>query len=90
MMRQVSSLRAGLIAISLAAAIASPARADERAQLNACKALVDRAAQSQPTNAEPTNAKPDEAELQRCRQIIREWTLRDARMSVDENGKPLH
>jgi hypothetical protein len=100
MMRQVSSLRAGLIAISLAAAIASPARADERAQLNACKALVDRAAQSQTTNAEPTNAKPtsakptsakpDEAELQRCRQIIREWTLRDARMSVDENGKPLH
>jgi len=90
MMRQVSSLRAGLIAISLTAAIALPARADERAELNACKALVDRAAQSQPTNAEPTNAKPDEAELQRCRQIIREWTLRDARMSVDENGKPLH
>jgi hypothetical protein len=94
MMRQVASLRAGLIAISLAAAIAPPASADERAQLNACKALVDRAAQSQPTNAEPTNAKPtnakpDEAELQRCRQIIREWTLRDARMSVDENGKPL-
>jgi hypothetical protein len=91
MMRQVSSLRAGLIAISFAAAIASPARADERAELNACKALVDRAAQSQPTNAEPTNAKPtsakpDEAELQRCRQIIREWTLRDARMSVDETA----
>jgi hypothetical protein len=89
MMRQVSSPRAGLVAISLAATIALPAHADERAQLNVCKALVDRTAQSQPTNAEPTNAKPDEAELQRCRQIIHEWTLRDARMSVDENGKPL-
>jgi hypothetical protein len=83
-MRQVSSLRAGLVAISLAAAVASPARADERAELNACKALVDRAAQSQ-----SADAKPDNAALQRCRQIIREWTLRDARMSVDENGKPL-
>ena len=84
MMRQVSSPRAGLVAISLAATIALPAHADERAQLNVCKALVDRTAQSQPTNAEP-----DDAELQRCRQIIREWTLRDARMSVDENGRPL-
>jgi hypothetical protein len=83
MTKQVSSLRAGLSAIALATAIASPARADERAGLNACKALIDRAAHSQ------TNARPDDAELQRCRQIIREWTLRDARMSVDENGKPL-
>jgi hypothetical protein len=63
---------------------ATAARADERALLDHCKALVDRAAQSQ-----PASAKPDEAELQRCRQIIREWTLRDARMSVDENGRPL-
>jgi hypothetical protein len=76
--------RAVPIVIALLAATAPPARADERAQLNACKALVDRAAQSQ-----PANAKPDDAELQRCRQIIREWTLRDARMSVDENGRPL-
>jgi hypothetical protein len=84
MTKQVSSLRAGLSAIALATAIASPARADERAGLNACKALIDRAAHSQ-----ATNATPDDVELQRCRQIIREWTLRDARMSVDENGKPL-
>ncbi len=34
-------------------------------------------------------SKPDNAELQRCEQIIREWTLRDSRMSVDENGRPL-
>ena len=32
---------------------------------------------------------PDEAALARCRQIIRDWTLRESRMSVDENGKPL-
>ena len=75
-------LRAGPIVVALLAATA--ARADERAQLNACKALVDRANQSQ-----PANAKLDDAEVQRCRQIIREWTLRDARMSVDENGRPL-
>ncbi len=80
----VSPQRAVPIVIALLAATAPPARADERAQLNTCKALVDRAAQSQ-----PASAKPDEAELHRCRQIIREWTLRDARMSVDENGRPL-
>ncbi len=83
-MMMVPPLRAVPIVIALLAATAPPARADERAQLNACKALVDRAAQS-----EPASAKPDEAEIQRCRQIIREWTLRDARMSVDENGRPL-
>jgi len=83
-MMMVPPLRAVPIVIALLAATAPPARADERAQLNACKALVDRAAQSQ-----LASAKPDDAELQRCRQIIREWTLRDARMSVDENGRPL-
>jgi hypothetical protein len=31
----------------------------------------------------------DERELQRCPQIIREWMLRDSRMSVDEKGRPL-
>ena len=88
-MMMVPPLRAVPIVIALLAASAPPARADERAQLNACKALtykalVDRTAQSQ-----PASAKPDDAELQRCRQIIREWTLRDARMSVDEDGRPL-
>jgi hypothetical protein len=48
--------------------------------------LVDQAARS-PTDANA--AKPTEAELARCRQIIHEWTLRDARMSVDEQGRPL-
>jgi hypothetical protein len=82
-MMRVPSLRSIAIALAVLAA-AMPARADDRTQLNTCKALVDRAAQSQ-----SASAKPDDAELQRCRQIIREWTLRDSRMSVDENGRPL-
>jgi hypothetical protein len=64
---------------------AAQARPGERDQLNACKAMVARAAQAQPTSAQ---AAPD-AELQKCRQIIKEWTLRDSRMSIDENGQPM-
>ena len=74
------------VAVALLAAILVPARADERAKLNACQALVDRAAQSQNAGAA---TRPDDSELLRCRQIIREWTLRDSRMSVDEQGRPL-
>jgi hypothetical protein len=81
-MRLLSPLRAAPIIVLLATAM--PARADDRTQLNTCKTLVDRAEQPQ-----PGSAKPDDAALQRCRQIIREWTLRDSRMSVDENGRPL-
>jgi hypothetical protein len=77
------SLRLAVATLMLAATAAA-ARADERAKLNACQALVDRAAQSQ--NVGKT---PDDVELRRCRQIIREWTLRDSRMSVDEHGRPL-
>jgi hypothetical protein len=82
-MMRVSSLpRIAIMVGSLVTAM--PAQADERTQLNDCKALVDRAEQPQ-----PGSARPDDADLQRCRQIIHEWTLRDARMSVDENGRPL-
>jgi hypothetical protein len=82
-----ASLKLALrIVVALLAAITLPARADDRAQLNACQALIARAAQAVP-NA--NGAKPDDAELQRCRQIVREWTLRDSRMSVDEQGRPL-
>ena len=85
-MTLVRPLAALIIAASLAA-IALPARADERSVLNACQALVDRAAQSG-QNAAAVD-KPADGELQRCRLIIREWTLRDSRMSVDEHGRPL-
>jgi hypothetical protein len=72
------------IAVALAT-LALPARADERAGLIACRAMVDRASQTTAGGS----AKPDDAELRRCRQVIHEWTLRDARMSVDEQGRPL-
>ena len=78
----LSSARPALI-ITVLAAIAWPSRAGERDQLNTCQAMVDRAARS------AQNAGDDDAELQRCRQIIKEWTLRDSRRSVDEQGRPL-
>ncbi|MBR0695194.1 hypothetical protein [Bradyrhizobium lablabi] len=58
-----------------------PAQAGERDQLNACRDTIARTAQSPATQDPP--------EIVRCRQIIKEWTLRDSRMSVDEQGKPL-
>jgi hypothetical protein len=82
-----AKLAARIIAASLAA-ISLPARADDRSLLNACQALIDRAAQSA-QDAGAAGVKTDDEELQRCRQIVREWTLRDSRMSVDEHGRPL-
>ncbi len=49
--------------------------------LVSCKAMVERASKDANTASE--------AELTRCRQVIREWALRDARTTVDEEGKPL-
>jgi hypothetical protein len=73
--------------VTCLAAIWSPTRGDDRTRLNACQTLIDRAAQSaQDAGAARTR---DDAELRRCRQIIREWTLRDSRMTVDEHGRPL-
>ena len=87
MSHAVAMLRAVPIAAMLIAstAYASPG---ERDRLNACQALVERATEARPSNKAPLVA-PDAAELARCRQIIREWTLRDSRMSVDEQGRPL-
>jgi hypothetical protein len=59
----------------------SAARAEDRSVLVDCKAMVERAAKDTDTASE--------AELARCRQVIREWALRDARMIVDEQGRPL-
>jgi hypothetical protein len=82
-----ATLAARIIAASLAA-ISLPARADDRSLLNACQALIDRTAQSA-QDAAAAGVKTGDAELQRCRQIVREWALRDARMTVDEHGRPL-
>lgn len=73
-------LRTALVAAALAA-IALPVRAEDRSVLANCKAMVER--------AEKEASSASEAELTRCRQIIREWALRDARTTVDEQGRPL-
>jgi hypothetical protein len=74
---------AGILALLIVGSL--PARAEDRGPLNACQAMVDRAAQ----DARTPGAGPEDPELQRCRQIVREWMLRDARRSVDEQGRPL-
>jgi len=68
-------------------AMALQARAEDRSQLVSCQALIDRATQAAKETA--ATARADDAELTRCRQIVREWMLRDARMSVDEKGRPI-
>jgi hypothetical protein len=65
----------------LALAPAALAAPGERDQLNACRAMVAQAQQARTAQDDPA--------LVRCRQIIKEWTLRDSRRSVDENGQPL-
>ena len=67
--------------IALLAAVALPAHAEDRSVLVNCKAIVERAAKD--------TGVAREAEITRCRQVIREWALRDARMIVDEQGRPL-
>lgn len=63
--------------------VAQPAQADPRDVLRNCQALLDRATQSSGAD------KPTEADVARCRQVVRDWTLRESRMLVDEQGKPL-
>ena len=87
-MRPATNLGTAAIVVAVAlGAMASQARAEDRSQLVSCQALIDRAAQAAKDNG--AIARPDGAELVRCRQIVREWMLRDARMNVDERGQPL-
>jgi hypothetical protein len=83
----VSPTFAAGLAVALLATASSPASADPRDVLTVCQALIDRAAQAAQTAGAQAD-RPD-PELQRCRQVIRDWTLRESRMSVDENGRPL-
>jgi len=69
-------MRRVVLLLGLAAAASGAQAADERALLNHCMALV-------------AQASADNAEVRQCRQVIKEWTLRDSRMSVDEEGRPL-
>ena len=73
-------IRLGFVVAALAATTMQT-HAEDRSVLRNCKAMVERA--SKDAHA------ASEAELIRCRQVIREWALRDARTSVDEDGKPL-
>jgi len=75
-------LRPALLA--LLCALSSPAQAEPRDVLRDCQALLARAAESK---AGPDS--PSDADVARCRQVVRDWTLRESRMLVDENGKPL-
>jgi hypothetical protein len=78
MVRVVVRAAAGVLAFL---PVGLPAQAGERDWLNACKAMV---AQSQ-----QAGAAQDDPALAKCRLIIKEWTLRDSRRSVDEEGRPL-
>ena len=69
------------LAIAALAVMALPLRAEDRSVLQSCKAMVERASKDAGSASEP--------ELTRCRQVIREWALRDARTTVDEQGRPL-
>ena len=73
-------LRTALVVTALAG-ITFAARAEDRSVLLNCKAMVERASKDTGTATE--------AELTRCRQIMREWALRDARTTVDQDRKPL-
>jgi hypothetical protein len=74
-------VRVALAAAAFALLAVGAVLAGERDQLNACRAVV---AQSQ-----QAGSAQDDPALVKCRQIIKEWTLRDARRSVDEDGRPL-
>jgi hypothetical protein len=83
----MSRTPAVLIVLAALSAGSLPARAEGRSEFVSCQAKVERAAQS--AQAATAGAQPDDAILARCRQIIRDWTLRESRMSVDEQGRPL-
>ena len=70
------------LAVVIGLLVASPTQAGERDVLNACKAMV--------AKADRAGTPPqDDAALQHCRLVIWDWILRDSRMIVDEDGRPL-
>ena len=77
-------LRPACLLMIVCAALASPALADPRDVLRDCEALLARAA-----DPKPGAHKPSDADVARCRQVVRDWTLRESRMPVDEQGRPI-
>jgi len=76
---------AGALVVASLLLTSLAARADGREELGSCQLLIARATQNSGAASSPQEA----ATLPRCRQIVRDWTLRDSRMSVDEQGRPL-
>ena len=76
-------LRSALLLMTVCVS-ASPALADPRDVLRDCEALLARAA-----DPKAGADKPGDSDVARCRQVVRDWTLRESRMLVDEKGKPL-
>ena len=85
----MSRTPAVLIVLAALSAGSLPARAEGRAEFVSCQAMVERTKQAVKANTGTAGARQDEAALRRCRQIVIDWTLRESRMSVDENGRPL-
>lgn len=75
-------MRAPALLVVFLLAGQSAAIAEPRDVLRNCQALLDRANR-------PNAEKPGEADIARCRQVVRDWTLRDSRMLVDDQGRPL-
>jgi hypothetical protein len=73
-------IRLALVAAALTV-LTFPAHAEDRSVLFNCKTMVER--------AEKDAGSASAADVTRCRQVIREWALRDARTTVDQEGKPL-
>ena len=72
-----------LVLAALFLVLSPAAHGEPRDVLRNCQALLDRATQSSAAD------KPSDADIARCRQVVRDWTLRDSRMLVDEQGRPL-
>ena len=85
----MSRTPAVLIVLAALSAGSLPALAEGRAEFVTCQAMIDRAKRAVEANTGIAGAPQDEAALRRCRQIVIDWTLRESRMSVDENGRPL-
>jgi hypothetical protein len=73
-----------LLLLAVCGVLASPALADPRDVLRDCEASLARAAE-----AKAGADKPGDADVARCRQVVRDWTLRESRMLVDEQGRQM-
>ncbi|HVV39751.1 MAG TPA: hypothetical protein VHC94_01655 [Nitrobacter sp.] len=82
------SLRTLLLLAAMAAmawrVVAAPMRAPDRHVLHHCEDVLTHAVK---TTQSARTHRTDAAEVERCRIVVREFALRDSRMSVDENGK---